>query len=187
MEIQAQNPHLSVLSQNLQDYAFLLLDLDGHIVRWSPEAERILGYCESEVSGKHFSLLKYQSCEQDKSQPEPVAGDAAYECRRIRKDGSSFWAKVIITSLHDENDRLTGFVKIVQDITERKRAEDRLAHLAAIVESSKDAIITTDRQGTIESWNLGARDCTDIRPARCWENLFCKWCQTLIRYRCLNT
>ncbi|WP_274520294.1 PAS domain S-box protein [Natronobacterium lacisalsi] len=119
--------------EEVQDYAIFMLDPEGYIQTWNEGAERIKGYREREIVGKHFSLF-YPENREDRS-PEEMLAQAAARGRvedegwRLRQDGSRFWANVVITALYDDDEELRGFVKVTRDLTERKRREDRLAAL----------------------------------------------------------
>ncbi|HXJ11991.1 MAG TPA: PAS domain S-box protein [Candidatus Limnocylindrales bacterium] len=122
---------LRLLVSGVRDYAILMLDPEGRITTWSEGAERIKGYRAEEIIGQHFS--KFYT-------PEATAeGKPALELRhaseqgrfeeegwRVRKDGSCFWASVVVTPLRDKSGRLRGFAKVTRDITERKRIEEQL-------------------------------------------------------------
>jgi diguanylate cyclase (GGDEF)-like protein/PAS domain S-box-containing protein len=122
-----------LIVDNVVDYAILMLDPQGHIVSWNTGAERIKGYRAEEIIGQHFSRFYLP---EDRDTPERALRVAAVEGRfeteglRVRKDGSTFWANVVITALHDESGTLRGFGKVTRDLTERKRSEERLAYLA---------------------------------------------------------
>ena len=125
-----------LLVESVVDYAIFMLDPDGRITTWNPGAERIKGYSEREIIGKHFSVFY---------PPEDVAaGKPAWELReairdgrfedegwRVRKDGSRFWANVVITALNDPGGVLRGFGKVTRDLTARREAEDTARQLAA--------------------------------------------------------
>jgi PAS domain S-box-containing protein len=121
-----------LLVESVQDYAIYLLDPEGRIVSWNKGAERIKGYRAEEVLGRHYSVF-YLPEDTEKGKPEQTLRTAAQVGRyqsegwRRRKDGSAFWASVVITAIHDETGRLRGFAKITRDITERKNAEEALA------------------------------------------------------------
>ncbi len=125
--------------EGVRDYAILMLDTGGHIVSWNYGAEKIKGYNAQEIIGQHFRRF-YSLEDQQRKHPEHELEIAAAEGRyeeegwRIRRDGTSFWATVVITSLYDESGKLRGFSKVVRDITERKRMEEELkqAHDAAL-------------------------------------------------------
>ncbi len=117
------------LVTTVEDYAIFLLDPTGHILTWNRGAERIKGWTADEIIGMHFSIF-YP--EEDKAKPEmelrgaTATGRWEDEAWRVRKDGSRFWANVVITALRDETGTLRGFAKVTRDLTERKRGEERL-------------------------------------------------------------
>ena len=118
-----------LLVENVQDYAIFMLDTNGQIASWNTGAHRINGYTAEEIIGKHFSIFHP---EEDIRSGKPAReleiareyGVYEEEGWRLRKDGSRFWANVIITAVHDETGRLRGFAKVTRDITERKQAEE---------------------------------------------------------------
>jgi PAS domain S-box-containing protein len=122
---------LRLLIGNVPDYAVILLDPGGRVATWTMAAERIKGYRSEEIIGKHFSVF-YPREDIEAGKPERELKIAAEEGRfedegwRVRKDGSRFWANVIVTPLRDESGRLRGFGKITRDLTERKQAEDEV-------------------------------------------------------------
>jgi PAS domain S-box-containing protein len=123
---------LRLLISGVKDYAIFMLDPTGVIVSWNEGAERIKGYHEDEILGKHFSVF-YEQADIDAGKPEwelLVAerdGRVEDEGWRVRQDGSRFWASVIITALRDKSGVLQGFGKLTRDMTSRKLAEDRQA------------------------------------------------------------
>jgi PAS domain S-box-containing protein len=120
-----------LLVEGVKDYAIFMLDPDGYIISWNAGAERIKGYRAEEIIGEHFSRF-YTQEDLERGHPEEelrvAAAEGSYEEEglRVRKDGSLFWANVLITALRDEAGNLRGFAKVTRDITERKRAERRL-------------------------------------------------------------
>ncbi|MBI5190363.1 MAG: PAS domain S-box protein [Nitrospirae bacterium] len=118
----------------VKDYAIVMLDPDGNIASWNEGAERIKGYTSSEAIGRHFSCF-YPAGDRDAGKParelELVALAGRYEDEgyRVRKDGSAFWANVVITALKDDDGGLRGFLKVTRDITERKKAEDAVRRI----------------------------------------------------------
>jgi PAS domain S-box-containing protein len=122
---------LRLLVDSVKDYAILMLDPSGQVTSWNQGAERIKGYRPDEIIGRHFSCF-YPSEDVQSGKPERELRIAAAEGRyeeegwRMRKDGSRFWAEVIITALSDGAGKLRGFSKISRDITERRRAEELL-------------------------------------------------------------
>jgi len=119
------------LTKEIKDYAVFMLNSKGIISDWNESAQRIKGYSKEEIIGKHFSLF-YTRKDKEKKIPErelEVAKFKGYfegEGWRIRKDGSKFFAHIIIISIRDENGRTMRFVKVVQDITEKKKIEEKL-------------------------------------------------------------
>jgi PAS domain S-box-containing protein len=119
-----------LLVQNVRDYAIFLLDPDGRVATWNAGAERIKGYRAEEIVGRHFSAF-YPAAEVAAGKParvlEAAERDGAYndEGWRIRKDGASFWASVVITALRDAHGTLVGFAKVTRDLTERQAAQER--------------------------------------------------------------
>ena len=128
-----------LLVEGVKDYAIFMLDPTGRIATWNLGAERIKGYKAEEAIGRHFSLF-YTDEDINRGHPQRELEIATAEGRyeeegwRVRKDGTRFWANVVITALRDEAGCLRGFAKVTRDITERKRLEqelrDRLAELA---------------------------------------------------------
>ena len=118
-----------LLVSSVEDYAIFLLDPGGHIATWNLGAQRIKGYEPSEIIGKHFSIF-YPKEDIENRKPEielEIAereGSAEDEGWRLRKDGTRFWANVVITAVRDEKGKLRGFTKVTRDITERKAAEE---------------------------------------------------------------
>ncbi len=147
---------------NVKDYAILMLDPDGRVISWNEGAERIKGYRAEEIIGRHFSCF-YTKEDVERGKPAFELKTAAAQGRfedegwRVRKDGSRFWANVVITAFRDEKDRLRGFGKITRDFTERKRSEDK-AHAAGerfrfIAEAMQQKIFTAKPNGDVDYFN----------------------------------
>jgi PAS domain S-box-containing protein len=155
-----------LLVDRVQDYAIFALDVSGRILTWNAGAERLKGYTPSEAIGQHFSIFYLpEDLATDKPGRELVAaiadGRVEDEGWRKRKDGTVFWASVIITALRDDAGTLLGFAKVTRDLTERRRAEDELRlseeRFRLLVESVRDyAIFMLDPTGHIATWNVGA-------------------------------
>jgi PAS domain S-box-containing protein len=136
-----------LLVTTVSDYAIFMLDPDGFVVSWNEGAKRLKGYEREEIVGKHFSVF-YPQKDIDAAKPEKeleaVVKDGRLEDEdwRVRKDGSLFWANVVITALRDESGTLVGFAKVTRDLTERKHAEIRAvedARRVSIAEASNRA------------------------------------------------
>ncbi len=120
-----------MLVQSMHDYAIFMLDVEGRVASWNPGAERIKGYRADEIIGQHFSRFY---TDEDRASGEPARalakareeGKYEKEGLRRRKDGSLFWANVVIDPIHDDDGRLIGFAKITRDVTERRRAQEEL-------------------------------------------------------------
>jgi PAS domain S-box-containing protein len=119
-----------LLVSSVRDYAIFALDPTGHIVSWNAGARRIKGYAPEEIIGQHFSVF-YPPEDLAAGKPAWELGVAVREGRvedegwRVRKDGTRFWASVVITALRNEEGTLVGFAKVTRDLTERRIAERR--------------------------------------------------------------
>jgi PAS domain S-box-containing protein len=148
------------LVESVRDYAIFVLDPNGIISSWNPGAQRLKLYEPHEIIGKHFSIF-YPETDIRNGKPEMELRVAAQTGRfededwRLRKDGTRFWANVVITAIRNKQGELIGFGKITRDLTDRRIAEQRYRLL---VESVRDyAIFSLDPQGTVTSWNSGAQ------------------------------
>jgi PAS domain S-box-containing protein len=128
-----------LLVETMQDYALFTLDANGNVTSWNPGAERLKGYQATEIIGRHFSQF-YTVQDRQAGLPESVlrtaleSGHYEGEGWRVRKDGSRFWASVVVTPLKSEDGTLVGFSKITRDMTERKRLMDQLDQRAKELE-----------------------------------------------------
>ena len=124
----------------VEDYAILMLDRRGIIRNWNKGAEKIKGYKEEEIVGKHFRIF-YAKEDREAGLPERLVdeatrkGKAIHEGWRVRKDGTTFWGSIVITALHDRDGRVMGFSKVTRDLTARKLAEDKLVRYARQLET----------------------------------------------------
>src|SRR5690606_29101930 len=132
-----------LLVQGVTDYAIYLLDPGGFVSNWNPGAQRIKGYLPEEIIGQHFSRF-YTEEDRAAGLPERALSVAAREGRferegvRVRKDGSRFYAHVIIDAIRDDEGKLAGFAKITRDITERREAQEKLERTReALVQAQK--------------------------------------------------
>jgi diguanylate cyclase (GGDEF)-like protein/PAS domain S-box-containing protein len=139
-----------LLVEGVTDYAIYMLDLKGRVVNWNAGAQRAKGYRADEIVGQHFSLF-YSAQERQLHLPDANLGIALKTGRfedegwRYRKDGSAFWAHVVIDAIHDESGRLIGFAKITRDVTERREHEQQLlrARDLAQAQSSRMSELST--------------------------------------------
>lgn len=130
-KLQQSEEQFRLLVEGVQDYAIYMLSSQGIVTTWNSGAQRIKGYEAQDIIGKHFSCF-YRPEDIKAGKPnaslEAAAAKGKYEEEnvRVRKDGSLFWANVLITALYDTGGRLYGFAKVVRDVTERKETERRL-------------------------------------------------------------
>lgn len=130
-ELRRSEERFRLLVDGVKDYAIFMLDPSGRVSSWNQGAQRINGYAADEIIGEHFSKF-YLPEEVERGRAEMALRIAASEGRyetdgwRVRKDGSKFWANVVITALRDNADRLYGFVKVTRDMTERKHIQEKL-------------------------------------------------------------
>jgi PAS domain S-box-containing protein len=162
MEV-GSDTHYRLLVDSVNDYAIITLDVDGNVTTWNKGAARIKGYTPEEIIGRHFSCFYPQEKIRARL-PERELRAAATEGRfedegwRVRKDGSQFWANVIITALRDRAGNLVGFGKVTRDLTEQKQAEETIARQAQeILEVSTpvvqvwDGVVAAPLIGTLDS------------------------------------
>jgi PAS domain S-box-containing protein len=155
-----------LLVDAITDYATYMLDSSGVITSWNPGAERIKGYRASEILREHFSIFDTHEDQRDglpNLALQVAARGGKFESQgwRIRKDGSRFWANVVIDPIRKREGELVGFAKITRDLNERRLAEDAVKRseeqFRLLVWSVTDyAIYLLDPQGHVSSWNLGA-------------------------------
>src|ERR1700722_1761655 len=157
---------LALLVADVQDYAILALDLDGNVVTWNLGAERTKGYRSEEIIGRHFSVF-YPPEDIAAAKPERELATAAVDGRmedegwRVRKDGTQFWANVVITALRDPDSILRGYGKVTRDLTERRAQQlairDREQLVSGVLAAATEcSIMGTDLDGTITIFNTGA-------------------------------
>lgn len=150
-ELRQSQERSQLMVENVADYAILMLDQEGRVVSWNAGAQRIKGYCAEEILGQHFSQF-YPREDVERGKPQHELEVAAAEGRlvnegwRVRKDGSTFWANVVITALRDESGSLRGFGKVTRDMTESKLAQEALVHAKDEAERAnkfKDQFLST--------------------------------------------
>ncbi|HET7163280.1 MAG TPA: MEDS domain-containing protein [Rhodanobacteraceae bacterium] len=130
-ELRRTELHLETLLAGITDYAIMLLDAEGRILTWNTGGERIFGYDADEVMGSHFSRF-YARTEHDDGVPQRALrvarekGIHEIEAWRTRKDGTCFWASAMLMAIRDDDGRLTGYAKVIRDLTETKMTDERL-------------------------------------------------------------
>jgi PAS domain S-box-containing protein len=154
------------LVESVSDYAIFALDPEGYVSSWNPGAQRIKGYTADEIIGRHFSSF-YPPDDIASGKPARLLDVAARDGHiedegwRSRKDGSRFWANVVISAVRDNQGQVTGFTKITRDLSERRSAEEALRQseerFRLLVQNVQDyAILMLDPEGRVSSWNKGA-------------------------------
>jgi PAS domain S-box-containing protein len=157
--LQESEERFRLLVESVKDYAIFMLDPEGYITTWNEGAQRIKGYEAGEIVGEHFSIF-YTDEDVERGHPDEelrvATAEGSYEEEglRVHKDGSTFWANVLITALWDEEGEIRGFAKVTRDTTARKEAEERERLLAEeraarerstdILESISDAFYAVD-------------------------------------------
>jgi PAS domain S-box-containing protein len=142
---------LQMVVESAKDHAIIALDPEGNVTSWNVGAERLTGYQADEVLGMHFSCFYTHEAINEGLPARELAkafqeGSFQDEGLRVRKDGSTFWANVVVSSLRAPNGRLLGFSNITRDLTERRRADDRFK---ASIEFAPTAMVMVDRRRTI--------------------------------------
>jgi PAS domain S-box-containing protein len=163
----AESERFRLLLQGVNDYAIYMLSPEGTVISWNTGAQRFKGYCEDEIIGQHFSKF-YSSEDRYKGLPETALkiakeqGKFENEGWRVRKDGSRFWASVVIDPVRDDDGNLIGFAKVTRDITEKKDAANSLhaseEQFRLLVQGVTDyAIYMLSPAGIVTNWNAGAK------------------------------
>jgi PAS domain S-box-containing protein len=141
--LRASEERFRLLVQGVTDYAIYMLSPEGEVTNWNVGAERIKGYQAEEIVGQHFSRF-YTEEDRAEGRPQRALANAARDARfeaegwRVRKDGTRFWAHVVIDAIHDDMGQLIGFAKITRDLTEKKKADAALAEAnAALFQAQK--------------------------------------------------
>jgi PAS domain S-box-containing protein len=147
------------LVQGVSDYAIYMIDPEGYVTNWNSGAQKIKGYTPDEIIGEHFSRF-YTPEDRARGEPEHglaaarTAGRFEKEGIRVRKDGTRFWANVLIDAIHNEQGELIGYAKITRDITERKEAEQALAQAnEELIQSQKMEAIGRLTGGVAHDFN----------------------------------
>jgi PAS domain S-box-containing protein len=172
--LKESNERFRLLVEGINDYAIYMLDPAGQIVSWNTGAQSIKGYSKDEVIGQNFSLF-FTAEDIKRGKPDTILAIAAREGKyqedgwRVRKDGSLFWASVVLSALYDTNGELRGFGKVTRDMTESWQAQEALRQseerFRLLVEGVRDyAIFMLDPTGHIASWNSGAHLIKGYKP-----------------------
>jgi PAS domain S-box-containing protein len=165
-DLRKSEERFRLLVESVRDYAIFMLDPDGVVLTWNAGAERFKGYRADEIIGQHFSRF-YPAEALARKLPERELQEAAKvgvfedEGWRLRKDGTRFWANVVITAVRDPRGELIGFAKVTRDLTQRRAHEDDLRQseerFRLLVEGVSDyAIFMLDPNGRVATWNVGA-------------------------------
>ncbi len=160
-DLQASEERFRMLVNSVKDYAIVMLDPTGTVISWNDGAEAITGWRAAEVIGQKNSVF-YGRPEIEKGIPELVLQLAAEngqyhrEGLHRRKDGARYWSEVTFTAIRGDKDQLQGYAVIVRDITERKRAQEKITYQARLMEDSSDAIFAVDAGYRIVSFNKAA-------------------------------
>jgi PAS domain S-box-containing protein len=163
-----------LLADSARNFAIVMLDPAGLVVGWDPSAERMKGYSAAQILGRSFSLF-YPPEEAEGGEPArhlaeaTAAGHVEYQGWRVRRDGSRFWADVVLTAVFDDVGGLRGFGKVTRDSTTLRQADQALRdseeHFRVLVDSVRDyAIMMLDPAGLVVSWNAGAEQIHGYRP-----------------------
>jgi PAS domain S-box-containing protein len=155
-----------LLVESVRDYAIFMLDPEGHVLTWNAGAERFKGYKADEIIGQHFSRFyppEALSSGLPAHELEVASKTGVFEDEgwRVRKDGTLFWANVVITAMRDERGELVGFAKVTRDLTQRRANEETLRRseerFRLLIEGVADyAIFMLDPNGRVSTWNSGA-------------------------------
>ncbi|GAA4341993.1 PAS domain S-box protein [Flaviaesturariibacter amylovorans] len=174
VELRKSEERFRIMVEGVSEYGIFLLDTTGHILTWNDGAARIKGYSPSEIIGKHFSTFYTTEDLQDGKPAREIriaaeTGKYEEEGWRVRKNGSVFWANIVITALLNEQNKLVGFSKVTRDLTDRRFNEETLRQseerYRSLVEQVIDyGIFLMDEKGRIVSWNEGARRISGYGP-----------------------
>ena len=167
LDLRRSEERYRLMVEGVKDYAIFMLDTTGHILTWNEGAKRHKGYSRDEIIGKHFSIFYTPRDIEDKKPDRELViavetGKYEEEGWRVKKDGSLFWANVVITPLYNNVNKHIGFSKVTRNLTDRRRNEEELRQseerYRSLVEQVTDyGIFMMDEQGRIVSWNEGAR------------------------------
>ena len=162
-ELRRSEERLRLLIESVREYAIFVLDPTGHVATWNPGAQRLKGYRANEIIGQHFSRfypeedIRAGKCERELEEAARI-GSFEDEGWRLRKDGSRFWANVVITPIREVDGTLVGFAKVTRDLSERKRHEEERISLARAEEAKQVAEENQERARILADDLRAARD-----------------------------
>ena len=186
--MQEKDRRFRLIVDSIQDYAIYMLDLDGRVTTWNSGAERNKGYASPEIVGQHFRCF-FTPEDIAAGLPDQILAKAAADGHfvgegwRVRKDGSHFWASVVLGTMHDDKGLLVGYSKVTRDLTERKRLEEKLQEaqlsgeaalgaeserLRLTLDSIADGVVCTDEAGNITLMNPAAQSMTGWTQAQAY-------------------
>jgi PAS domain S-box-containing protein len=166
-EVQQSEERFKLLVESVREYAIFMLDASGHVLTWNAGAERFKGYRADDIIGQHFSRFYppealARGLPAHGLQVASKTGVFEDEGWRVRKDGSLFWANVVISAMRDAQGELVGFAKVTRDLTQRRAHEENLRRseerFRLLVEGVPEyAIFMLDPNGRVSTWNSGAQ------------------------------
>lgn len=162
-ELRQERQRFDLFIDAVEDYAIFMLDPDGYVLSWNKGAKRIKGYGEDEILGEHFSVF-YPEEQRRKGLPETLLdraienGAVEHKGPRVRQNGTTFHADVVITAVDGEDGTHRGFVKVTRDISEQVDRERELEQYRALTQAANDVIVTIDQESTIRSVNPAVTD-----------------------------
>ena len=183
-ELHETQERFRLLLDGVKDYAIYMLDPKGRVVSWNAGAAHIKGYQSEEILGENFSCF-YTA--EDIASGKPARELQASLCKgrfeeenwRVRKDGSAFWASIVITPMYDDSGALRGFSKVARDVTERKRADEAVRKASRyarnLLEASLDPLVTISREGKITDVNEATEKVTGVSRERLIGSDFCDY------------
>lgn len=167
LELRKNEERFRLLVEGIRDYSVFMLDPEGYILTWNDGAKQINGYNSSEIIGKHFSIFYIQEdldAKKHEMELRTASSTGKYEEEgwRVRKNGTVYWASIVLSALFNEQNKLIGFSKVTRDLTDRRESEETLRQSEEryrfLVEQVTDyGIFMMDEKGRIASWNEGAK------------------------------
>lgn len=166
-DLRQSEERFRLLVESVRDYAIFMLDVDGRVLTWNAGAQRFKGYTADEIIGQHFSVFyppEALASGLPRHELEMAAEVGSFEDEgwRVRKDGSLFWADVVVTALRNSRGELVGYAKVTRDLTQRRDHEEALRRseerFRLLIEGVREyAIFMLDVNGHVATWNVGAQ------------------------------